>query len=53
MAILLISWLAAALVLVAIDLRARLTGQPRGRESAIIWLFALGLAAFSAFWFTR
>jgi len=28
MAILLIAWLAAALVLVAIDLRARLTGQP-------------------------
>jgi len=52
-AILLIAWLAAALVLVGIDLRARLAGEPRTRESAAIWLFAVALLAVSAFWFTR
>lgn len=53
MAILLLAWLAAALVLVGIDLRARLIGEPRGRESAVVWLVAAGLVAVSGFWFTR
>ena len=53
MVILLLAWLAAALVLIGIDLRARLAREPLDRESAIIWLFVVGLAAVSAFWFSR
>ena len=53
MVILLLAWLAAALVLIGIDVRARLAREPRGRENAIIWLFAVGLAAVSVFWFSR
>jgi len=52
-AIFLIAWLIAALILAAIDVRARLTGQPRGRESLLIWGFVLSVMAWSAFWFTR
>ena len=53
MVILLLAWLAAALVLIGIDLRARLGGEPRRRESAVIWIFGIGLAAFAMFWFSR
>jgi hypothetical protein len=53
MVILLLAWLAAALVLIGIDLRARLAGEPLDRESANIWLFVVGLAAVSTFSFSR
>lgn len=53
MVILLLAWLVAALLLVGIDLRARLAGETRGRESAVIWLFAIGLVTVSGFWFSR
>lgn len=52
MVIFLIAWWVAALILLAIDLRARLAGEPRGRQSAGIWVFAAVLGAFSVFWFT-
>ena len=52
MVIFLIAWWIAALILMAIDLRARLAGEPRGRASVGIWIFAAALGAFSIFWFT-
>ena len=52
MVILLIAWWLAAAILVGIDLRARLAGEPRGRASLGIWVFAAVLAAWSVFWFT-
>ena len=53
MVIFLLAWLAAAAILVGIDLRARIAGEPRGRESLVIWGFAIALAAVSVFWFSR
>jgi len=52
MVILLIAWWIGAAILVGIDLRARLVGDPRGPASLVIWAFAAGLIAFSVFWFT-
>jgi hypothetical protein len=52
MVIFLIAWWIATLILLAIDLRARLAGEPRGRASLGLWIFGAILAAFSIFWFT-
>ena len=52
MVILLIAWWIAAAVLVLVDLRGRLAGEPRGRASLGIWVFALVLVVWSVFWFT-
>ena len=43
MVILLIAWWLAAAILVGIDLRARVAGEPRGRASLGIWVFAVVL----------
>ncbi len=52
MVFLLIAWWIAALILLAVDLRGRLAGEPRGRASLGIWAFAIALVAWSVFWFS-
>ena len=56
MVLLISAWLIAAIVLLAVDVResVRKTQGKRNRWGrAIIWAFALSLAVFAIFWFTR